>query len=103
MTLRGRAAAAAASLLAAAALAGCAPPLRPLGPLSKVLQQAGVNHAPALSDRWLALISGRQGREQVLLIHLQTRRPVPLPGLNRPDAQPVSVSLVYLGRLRVTD
>jgi hypothetical protein len=42
---------------------------------------------------WLALISGQSGREQVLLVELGRSLPVPLPGLNRPDAQPLGVSV----------
>jgi hypothetical protein len=38
------------------------------------------------------MISGRGGREQVVLIDLRSRTPLPLPGLNRPDAQPLSVA-----------
>lgn len=33
------------------------------------------------------------GRERVLLLDLERRLPVPLPGLNRPDAQPLGVSV----------
>ncbi len=75
-------------------LGGCvSPPLRPLPVINQGLAQAGVNRDPSLSGRWLALISGREGREQVLLVDLESGRPVPLPGLNRPDAQPLSVSV----------
>ncbi len=67
--------------------------LRPLLPLNRQLGAAGTNREPSLGDQWLALISARDGREQVLLVDLRTDRPVPVPGLNRPDAQPVSVSV----------
>ncbi|MCP9773433.1 hypothetical protein KBY66_12550 [Synechococcus sp. Tobar12-5m-g] len=75
-------------------LAGCsASPLRQLGPINQALEQAGTGREPSLAGEWLALISGRQGRELVLLVDLRTNRPVPVPGLNRPDAQPLSVSV----------
>jgi len=76
-------------------LAGCsASPLRPLAPINQALEQAGATgREPSLAGGWLALISGRQGREQVVLVDLRTNRPVPVPGLNRPDAQPVSASV----------
>jgi hypothetical protein len=75
-------------------LLGCSPsPLRPLETINRALEQAGVVREPALSGDWLALISGRQGREQVVLVDLRLNRPVPVPGLNRPDAQPLSVSV----------
>jgi Tol biopolymer transport system component len=76
------------------AATGCAPsPLRPLGAIDQQLERAGINREPSLSGNWLALINGRHGREQVLLVDLVANRPVPVPGLNRPDAQPVSVSV----------
>ena len=43
--------------------------------------------------RWLASLGQRNGRERVELIDLRSRNPVPLPGLNRADAQPISVSI----------
>ena len=63
----------------------------PMGGLDRRLEAIGSSHAPALSDRWLALIGGRGGREQVVLVDLERQMPVPLPGLNRPDAQPLAV------------
>jgi len=75
-------------------LAGCsASPLRPLAPINQALEQAGTGREPSLAGEWLALVSGQQGREQVVLVDLRTNRPVPVPGLNRPDAQPVSLSV----------
>jgi hypothetical protein len=65
----------------------------PLPGLNRQLEQAGSSREPALSERWLALISGRSGREQVLLLDLQRQLPVPLPNLNRLDAQPLSVGV----------
>jgi len=75
-------------------LGGCsgAMPI-PLPALNRQLEQAGTSREPALADRWMALIGGRGGREQVLLLDLQRQLPVPLPGLNRPDAQPLSVAV----------
>lgn len=74
-------------------LSGCVgPPARPLPELDRALEQAGSGRAPSLGETVVALISGRGGREQVVLVDLRTRLPLPLPGLNRPDAQPLSVS-----------
>lgn len=70
----------------------------PLAGLNRQLEQAGASREPALADRWLALINGRGGREQVLLLDLQRQLPVPLPGLNRPDAQPLSVAIDAAGQ-----
>jgi len=69
----------------------------PLTGLNRQLAAAGSGRGPALADRWLALISGRGGREQVLLLDLQRQMPVPLPNLNRPDAQPLSVAVDAAG------
>ena len=46
-----------------------------------------------MSDRWLVSIASRNGRERIELVDLSSRQPVPLPGLNQADAQPVSVSV----------
>ena len=75
-------------------LAGCGAGMpMPLPALTRQLQQAGSSREPALSDQWLALIVGRGGREQVVLVDLQRQAPVPLPNLNRGDSQPLSVAV----------
>lgn len=74
-------------------LGGCMGELpRPLPELDRALEQAGSSRAPSLGETVLALISGRGGREQVVLVDLRSRLPIPLPGLNQPDAQPLSVA-----------
>ena len=75
-------------------LAGCMDPqARPLLPINSRLEQNGSGREPSLAGRWLALISGRGGREQVQLLDLEQGLLRPLPGLNRADAQPISVSV----------
>jgi len=75
-------------------LAGCQAPLpRPLVGLNQRLEAAGAARAPSLSGDWLALIVSRDGRDRVQLVDLQRQQPVPLPGLERPDAQPLSVAV----------
>jgi len=75
-------------------LGGCMGEMpRPMGGLDRQLEQAGSSSAPALAGRWLALIAGRGGRDQVLLVDVERGLPEPLPGLNRPDAQPLSVAV----------
>jgi len=79
-------------------LLGCqGPGGRPLPGLERQLDQLGASRDPALGDGRLALISGRGGREQVLLIDLLRNQPIPLPGLNRPDAQPLAVAIDQRG------
>lgn len=81
-------------LALAMAVAGCLPPqARPMLPINRRLEQNGSGREPALAGRWLALISGRDGREQVQLLDLEQGLLRPLPGLNRADAQPLSVSV----------
>ena len=79
-------------------LGGCLGQMpRPETGLDRALEQAGDSSGPSLGGRWLAMISRRQGRDQVLLIDLDNRLPVALPGLNRPDAQPVAVAVEARG------
>ena len=83
----------AASLAALTLLAGCLGPMPvPRAGLNRQLEQAGGHRDPSLGLRWLALIQQRGGREQVQLLDLERQLPVPLPGLNRADALPISVS-----------
>lgn len=71
--------------------------LRPMLGINQRLAQLGASQEPALSGRWLALIAGHQGRRQVQLLDLEQGLPVPLPGLNRPDSQPLSVAVDQQG------
>ena len=77
------------------AIQGCAGPRpKPIPELNGFLRQSvSGRREPVLSQRWLVSLSQRGGRERVELIDLNSRRPVPLPGLNRADALPISVSL----------
>ena len=76
-------------------LLGCSGPRpRPITDLNGRLRQSvDSRREPSLSQRWLATLSQRGGRERVELIDLTNRVPMPLPGLNRADAQPISVSV----------
>lgn len=75
-------------------LSGCMGTMpMPLSGLNRQLAQQGGHREPSLSGLWLALIANRNGRDQVELVNVDLQRPVPLPGLNRPDALPLSVSV----------
>lgn len=92
--MRARAAAVAVMVALPAVLAGCLGPLpQPLVGLNQRLEAAGPARAPSLAGDWLALIVSRGGRDRVELVDLQRQQPVPLPGLERPDAQPLSVAV----------
>ncbi len=81
----------AALLLGGSGCGGTRP--RPLVSLNRQLALEESGREPALAGRWLALISARQGRDRVLLVDVERGGQLPLPGLNRPDAQPLSVSI----------
>ena len=75
-------------------LPGCMGPMPlPMGPLNSQLVQQGSHREPSLSGQWLAFIANKNGRDQVELVDVERQRPVPLPGLNRPDALPLSVGV----------
>jgi len=83
---------------ALASLTGCMGTVpQPVFPLDRRLEELGPSRAPSLAGPWLALIANRGGRDQVVLLNLDDQRPVPLPGLNRPDAQPLSVGVEAKG------
>ena len=76
-------------------LAGCSSDRpRPSPALNGLLRQSvSSRRDPSLGQIWLASLGKRGGRERIELIDLRNRRPVPLPGLNRADAQPISMSV----------
>jgi len=85
-------------VLPALLLGGClAPQPRPLVGLNQRLEAAGPARSPSLAGDWLALIVSTGGRDRVELVDLRRQQPVPLPGLERPDAQPISVAVEARG------
>ncbi len=72
--------------------------MRPINNLNNVLLETSLSKRdPSLSIRWLATIGSFNGKDKVELFDLRTRRKVSLPGLNRTDAQPISVSVNATG------
>ena len=87
-----------ASALSATLLTACAADLpRPLSGLNRQLDTLAPAREPALSGRWLVLIGQRGGRDRVMLVDLERGLPVPLPGLDRADAQPLAVAVDAAG------
>lgn len=85
-------------IAALTSLGGCLGSVpQPIFPLDRRLEELGPSRAPSLAGPWLALISNRGGRDQVVLLNVDDQRPVPLPGLNRPDALPLSVGVEAKG------
>ncbi|WP_370594244.1 TolB family protein [Synechococcus sp. BIOS-E4-1] len=68
--------------------------LRPEQGINSALQRSAESRRwPSMGNRWLASIASRNGRERVELVNLRNGQPVPLPGINQADAQPISVSV----------
>lgn len=82
-------------LLIAGIVVGCSnDDIRPLHSLNGALDRSSdARRDPSLAQGWLASMASRDGRERIELIDLRNGTPVPTPGLNRVDAQPVSLSL----------
>ncbi len=79
-------------------VAACSQVNGPTGPVA--LNSSYTDEQPALSGngRFLAFVSNRDGKRQVMLYDLQQRHFVDLPGLNRPDAIAENPSLSRNGR-----
>ena len=48
---------------------------------------------PSLGNEWLVSLVNIQGKDKIEMIHIKSRRKIPLPGINRADSQPISVSV----------
>lgn len=75
-------------------LIGCSErTVKPMHEVNRALRQLATSQrAPVLGQDWLVTLINQRGREKIALIDLRNgRRPVPLPGLNRADSQPISV------------
>ena len=83
------------ALIVGLCLMGCGNSgLRPQPGISRALQRSADSRRwPSMGNRWLASIASRNGRERVELVDLRNGQPVPLPGINQADAQPISVSV----------
>ena len=79
----------------ALSLAGCSSDeIRPMNALNGSLERSSdARRDPSMAQGWLATLASQNGRERIELIDLRNGMPVPTPGLNRADAQPVSISL----------
>ena len=81
---------------------GCTPSVdRPV--VVMTLNSQSTDEQPALSGngKFLAFVSNRQGKRQIMLYDLQQRRLINLPRLNRKNAIAQSPSLSYTGRYLV--
>ena len=48
---------------------------------------------PSLSNQWLVALTNSQGKDKIEMINIRSRTRVALPGINRADSQPISVSV----------
>ena len=94
-TLRERLALGSLLVVPALLLSGCSnDTIRPLPSITNALERSSdARRDPSLAQGWLATVSSRDGRERVELVDLRNGTPIPTPGLNWADAQPVSISL----------
>ncbi len=53
---------------------------------------------PVLVNYWLVGLVNDQGKDKIQMIDLRRRKRVPLPGINRVDSQPISVSVSSNGQ-----
>ena len=68
--------------------------MEPLTGINQTLFQFSSSYRePSLGIKWLVFLSNSQGKDKIEMIDIRSRRRVPLPGINRADAQPISVSV----------
>ena len=48
---------------------------------------------PSLGSQWLVALTNSKGKDMIEMINIRSRRRVALPGINRADSQPISVSV----------
>lgn len=88
-------------ILSSAFLGGCSS--GNIGSISTSLNSRYSDEQPAISGdgRWLAMVSNRYGRREILLFDVQQQSFVDLPGLNRDGAIADSPSISRTGRYLV--
>jgi len=68
--------------------------LRPIRGLNDALFQSTNSYRePSLGTQWLVSLANYQGKDKIEMIDFRNRKRVALPGLNRADSQPISVSV----------
>ena len=68
--------------------------IRPMPSFNEILfQSTNTYREPSMGTQWLVTLANYQGKEKIEMIDLRMRKRVPLPGINRADSQPISVSV----------
>ena len=77
------------------ALCGCATgDIRAMKGLNEsIFQSSSSYREPSFGTQWLVSLVNYQGKDKIEMINMLNRNRVPLPGLNRADSQPISVSV----------
>ena len=81
-------------------LGGCSlTQIRPIRGFNESILQFSRSHSePSLGREWLVSLVNSQGKDKIEMIHIPSRTKVPLPGINRADSQPISVSVSANGQ-----
>ena len=58
-----------------------------------VFEISNTYREPSLGQKWLVTLTNSQGKDKIEMIDIRTRKRIPLPGINRADSQPISVSV----------
>ncbi len=76
-------------------LGGClSGDMRPMYGVNDVLfKSANSAREPILGNQWLVALANYQGKDRVEMIDVRSRTRVALPGINRADSQPISISI----------
>jgi len=76
-------------------LSGCIrSDMRPMHGFNNLLFRSSNSfREPSLGNQWLVALANYQGKDKIEMIDIQSRKRVPLPGINRADSQPISVSI----------
>ncbi len=87
-------------LLLVLTLASCAKgQMRSAYRLNNLISRSSSSYRePSVGTQWLATLVNRNGKEKIELIDLKNKRVVSLPGINRSDSQPISVSVSANGQ-----
>ena len=68
--------------------------MRPINDFNLIFSQSSKSsREPVLGQRWLITLSKKNGNEKIELIDLRKLRRVDMPGINRADSQPISISM----------
>ena len=76
-------------------LAGCFQSnIRPISSFNdSIFKFSSSYREPSLGNQWLVALTNSKGKDMIEMINIRSRTRVALPGINRADSQPISVSV----------